>query len=126
MSTDDLRPNVEAQAAARVRDDTATFASYMTPQAILQLGAASLPEHHPRRSQILDISSDASLATSDVRYAGGGWSYVLRTSWRFTDGLWRASAAELVAGTLKPSFWKRVLRRASRSPEPSPPRRDLS
>jgi hypothetical protein len=126
MGIDEPRAAVEAQAAARVRGDSATFASYMTPQAILELGAAGLPAHRPRRSQILDISGgDETSATSDVWYSGA-WSYVVRTRWQLIDGLWRATAAELVAGTLKPSWWQRLLRRASPKPEPAPPRRDLS
>ncbi|MDP9236768.1 MAG: hypothetical protein M3P30_05120 [Chloroflexota bacterium] len=126
MGVDELRAVVEAQAAARLRGDTATFASYMTHQAVLQLGAVRLPVQRPRGSRIVGISLiDETSATGDVQYSGA-WSYVLRTRWRLVDGLWCGTAAELVAGTLRPSWWQRLIHRASRAAEPVPPRRDLS
>jgi hypothetical protein len=127
MSIDELRAAIEAQADARVRVDDATFASYLTAKAILQLGAARLPSQQPRRSQVMDISEqDAGSAISDVLYSGGGWSYVLRTRWQLIDGLWRGTSAEVVEGTVKAAWWRRLLRRISRPSESAPPRRDLS
>ena len=58
MGSGEVRQLVEAQARARVADDAAAFASYMTPQAVLQLGgngAGRRPLPRPRRFDILDV-----------------------------------------------------------------------
>lgn len=121
---DDLRAAVASQAAARVRRDEAQFASYMTPQATLQLGSAGVPRGVPRRFEIGEATAGPGDATDiDVRYAGS-WSYVLRTSWQRIDGRWTATRVELVAGSLKASLWRRLFGRAT--PPETPQREELS
>ena len=125
MDAEGLRAAVEAQAGARVRDDWATSASYMTPQAVLQLGGVKLPLGRVRRFRVLDITCDDTAGSADVRYEGA-WSYVLRTRWQLIDGSWKAAASELVADSLRAPLWRRLIGRTTPPQEPVVPRRDLS
>jgi hypothetical protein len=120
-----LRAAVEAQADARVRGDWATSASYMTPQAVVQLGAVRLPPGRARKFRVLDVTSDDAAGSTDVRYEGS-WSYVVRTRWQLIDGFWKATGSELVADSLRAPLWRRLIGRTSPPQEPVPPRRDLS
>jgi hypothetical protein len=122
-----LRDTVGRQADARVRGDDAAFASYMTPQALLQLsgnglGGPMLPR--ARMYNILDITDQGSSAESSVRYVGAG-SYVIRTRWRLIDGVWKGVEAEVPQDSMRAPWWRRLLRQG---PRPAPPveRRDLS
>lgn len=128
MGGDDVRQLVEAQARARVVGDVATFASYMTPRALVQLGAngvgpRTLPR--PRRFEILDISEQDGSIIASVRFRGGGVAYELRTTWRRVDGTWKAVDATMPPGSVRVSWWRRVFGRAAESPD-RPARRDLS
>ena len=123
-----MRETVEAQAQARVEGDTAAFASYMTPQAVLQLGgnglgAPALPR--ARRYDIIDITETGDGGTALVRYAGRGVRYEVRSSWRLTDGLWRAVEAEVPPGSVQASWWRRLFGGAPSAPGPAQ-RKDLS
>ncbi|HYM14372.1 MAG TPA: hypothetical protein VEZ14_02305 [Dehalococcoidia bacterium] len=123
-----LRETVERQAAARVAGDEAAFASYLTAQALLQLGgggrgAPVLPR--ARRYEILDIS-DRGDGTADtaVRFEGAG-SYVVRTRWESDAGVWRGVEAKVPAESMRTPWWRRLIGqgpRAARTVE----RRDLS
>jgi hypothetical protein len=125
VDADELRAAVEAQADARVRGDWATSASYMTPQAVLQLGALKLPPGRARKFRILDITSDDADGSADVRYEGS-WTYVLRTRWQLIDGFWKATGSELVADSLRAPLWRRLIGRTTPPQEAVAPRRDLS
>ncbi len=125
---DSLREAVEAQAQARISGDIATFASYVTPQALLRLHRQGGPLRAGQgtwRYEILDITQNADTGSSDVRYTGSG-SYVLRTRWERPDGLWRAVMVEMPAEHSRGSWWRRVLHleRGSGQP-PVAERRDL-
>jgi len=122
-----LRDAVERQAAARVRRDDATFASFLTPQALLQLSGNGLaPPRLPqaRRYEILDISEQDGRGESLVRYLAAG-AYAVRTTWERADGVWRGVAVELPPELMRAPWWRRLL---GRGPRPAPPvkRRDLS
>ena len=123
-----MRETVEAQAQARIDGDTAAFASYMTPQAVLQLGgngmgAPALP--HARRFDVIDITDAGDGGTALVRYAGRGVSYDVRTVWRRADGLWRAVEAEVPPESVQASWWRRLFGGAPSAPGPAQ-RKDLS
>ena len=125
---DSLRDAVEAQAKARIAGDIATFASYVTPQALLRLHRQGEPLRAGRGSwqyEILDITTSGDSGSSDVRYKGSG-SYVLRTRWERPDGLWRAVMVEMPPELSRGPLWRRVLRleRGSGQP-PVAERRDL-
>jgi len=125
VDAEGLRAAVEAQASARVRGDWATSASYMTPQAVLQLGSVKLPPGKARNFRILDITCDDATGRADVRYEGG-WSYVVRTRWQLIDGFWKATESELVADSLRAPLWRRLIGRTTPPQELVAPRRDLS
>jgi hypothetical protein len=125
---DDVRQLVEAQARARVADDVAAFASYLTPQALLQLGGngagpARLPR--PRRFDVLDVAPHGDAIVAAVRFGGGGVSYELRTTWQRIDAVWKAVDASVPAGSVRVAWWRRLLGRGAGTLEP-PARRDLS
>ena len=125
---DSLREAVEAQAQARITGDIATFASYVTPQALLRLHRQGGPLRAGQgtwRYEILDITASGDTGCSHVRYKGSG-SYVLRTRWERPDGLWRAVMVEMPPELSRDSWWRRVLRleRGSAQP-PAAERRDL-
>jgi len=127
LGGDTLREAVERQAEARVRGDDAAFASYMTPQALLQLGGSGLGAPvlpRARAYKLLDIIEHGDLAESVVRYAGGG-SYVVRTRWRLIDGVWKGVEAEIPPDSMRAPWWRRLV---GRGPRPARPvdRRDLS
>jgi hypothetical protein len=123
-----LRQAVEAQAAARVAGDIATFASYVTPQALLRLhrqGETLRAGTGVRRYEVLDITKRADGGSSDVRYIGSG-SYVLRTRWERRDGLWKAVMVEMPPELAVRPWWRRVLRLERRGGlPPVADRRDL-
>ena len=123
-----LRQAVEAQARARIAGDIATFSSYVTPQALLRLhrqGATLRAGPSVRRYEILDITVESGVGSSDVRYIGGG-SYVLRTRWERPEGLWKAIMIEMPPESIRGPWWRRLLR-LERAGTPSvPERRDLS
>lgn len=119
MAQQSLRETVEAQAQARVRQDAAAFASYMTPQAIVTLGGNGLGAPRvgrARRFEVLDIAEDGDRGTSEVRFDGGG-SYVIRARWRLTEGAWRAVEAEIPPESVTLSWWRRIFGAKSK-PEP--------
>ena len=110
MGQQSLRETVEAQAQARVCQDAATFASYMTPQAVMTLGGNGFGAPRvgrARRFEILDVTEDGDRGTSEVRFDGGG-SYVIRALWRLTDGAWRAVEAEIPPESVRVPWWRRL------------------
>jgi hypothetical protein len=123
-----LREAVEAQAKAHVKGDIATFASYMTPQALLRMhrqGEQLRVGRGSWRYEILDISEAANAGTSDVRYSGTG-NYVLRTRWERPESLWRAVMVEMPPELVRGPWWRRMLRLERGSGRPSEAqRRDL-
>jgi len=123
-----LRQAVEAQARARVAGDIATFASYVTPQALLRLhrqGATLRAGPGIRRYEVVDITVQGGAGSSDVRYIGGG-SYVLRTRWERPDGLWKAVMVEMPPESVRGSWWRRLLGMERAGTPSVPERRDLS
>ncbi len=123
-----MRRAVEALAEARVRDDVAAFASYMTPQAVLQLGgngmgAPALPR--PGKFEVIDITGEGGGGSASVRFSGRGVSYELRTRWQLVDGMWKAVEAEVPAASVRTSWWRRLFRGSPSAP-PKVERRDLS
>jgi len=127
MGGDDVRQLIEAQARARVADDEAVFASFMTPQAVLQLGgngAGRRPLPRPRRFDVLDITTVGDALAASVRFRGAGVTWELRTTWRFVDGGWKAVDASIPAGSVHVSLWRRLLGERAEAPT-SPARRDL-
>ncbi|MBI5285347.1 MAG: nuclear transport factor 2 family protein [Chloroflexi bacterium] len=128
MAGPTMRETVEAQAQARVDGDAAAFSSYMTPQAVLQLGgngmgAPALPR--ARRYEIVDITESVDGGTAIVRYGGRGVCYDVRSIWRLADGLWRAVEAEVPPESVRASWWRRLLGGAPSAPG-SAQRKDLS
>lgn len=113
------------QAEARARGDDASFASYMTPKALLELGSAALPPGRVRKSRVLSVEDDDGRGQSDVEYQGS-WRYVIRTNWTNTDGHWKATDAALLSDSVCAAWWRRILRRTNYRPEPAAPRVDLS
>ena len=122
--TEAMRAAVEAQAEAHVRGDAAAFASYMTPQALLQIGGDTLPSHRTRRFRVTAIDGDSASGSAEVRYEGS-WSYALRSHWQLVDGLWRATDAELVPDSVRAPWWRRIIGRTDHRAVPAPERRDL-
>ena len=128
MGGDDVRRLVEAQARARVADDVAGFASYMTPQAVLQLGGngtGPLPLPRPRRFEVLEITPQGGGVAASVRFRGSGVTYELRTTWQVVDGAWKAVDAGIPAGSVRVAWWRRLLGGRPETPA-RPARRDLS
>ncbi len=125
---DSLREAVEAQARARVEGDIATFASYMTPQALMRLHRRGEPLRAGsgmRRYEILDISASETVGNSSVRYSGSG-SHVLQTRWERPDGLWKAVMVEMPSELAHGPWWRRLLRlERNGGRPPAPDRRDL-
>lgn len=128
MGDGDMRQTVEALARARVADDVSAFASYLTPQALLQLGgngAGPRPLPRTRRFDILDITPQGDATVASVRFRGTGVSYELRTTWRKLDGAWKSVDASIPASTVRVSWWRRLF--VGRVEPPArPTRRDLS
>jgi hypothetical protein len=118
-----LRDAVEAQARARVKHDLAAFASYMTPQAIVQLGRQPAVPRRSRSFEVVSVSEDGADGMAEVRFSGGG-AYVLRTRWKQIDGRWKAVEAEIPAASIRVPWWRRIV--GGGRPGPSPERRDLS
>ncbi len=128
MGGEDVRELVEAQARARIADDLAAFASYMTPQAVLQLGgngAGPRPLPRPRRFDVLDITPQGDAIAAVVRFRGGGVAYEFRTTWQRIDGVWKAVDAIVPAASVRVSWWRRLFGGGAESPG-RPARRDLS
>ena len=121
-----LRQVVEDQAQARVKGDFATFASYMTPQALLRMHrqGESLRGRGLRRYEIVDLSVRGAVGDSDVRYSGSG-SYVMRTRWECPDGLWKAVMVEMPADSIRSPWWRRMFGLGPRQDPPAAERRDL-
>jgi hypothetical protein len=103
---DSLRSAVEAQAQAHVRGDSAAFASFMTPHALLQLRQNG--HGHPRRFEVIAVHEQDGFGESAVRYAGRG-SYVLRQRWERRDGVWRSIDARRPANEIRRPFAERLL-----------------
>jgi hypothetical protein len=112
-----LREAVESQASAHVGGDIATFASYMTPQALLDLRGNGFGR--PRRYEVVGADDQGETGTTAVRYWASG-SYVVRQQWERRDGAWRTVSAETPADEIKRPFWHRLLRRGTdQAPERS-------
>lgn len=92
MDSDSLHAAVEAHAEARSAGETALFASYMTPGAILQLRDERLPEG--ARATILHVSADGDAGETVVRF---GRRVELRERWQRLAGLWKVTEAEVHA-----------------------------
>ena len=123
-----LRQAVEMQARAHVAGDIATFASYMTPQALLQLhrqGETLRAGSGIRRYEVLDVLVHGSAGSSDVRYYGSR-GYLLRTHWERPGGLWKAVVVQMPLESISGPWWRRVLRLGrSGARGPVAERRDL-
>lgn len=123
-----LRQAVEAQARARAAGDIATFASYMTPQALLRLhrqGQTLRAGGRIRRFEIVDLMIRGGAGSSDVRYDGSG-SHVLRTRWERPDGLWKAVLVDMPPESVRGPWWRRVLRQERNGAKrPAAERRNL-
>lgn len=104
-----LRESVEAHASAAVRGDDSTFASYMTPQALLQLRGKQ--PNRPRRYEIVSLDDGPRVATSVVRFSGGA-NYRLIQQWEQRDGGWTTVDARYVAVGVRLPIWRRWLWRA--------------
>jgi hypothetical protein len=103
-----LRDAVEEQSKAHVRGDDGVFASYMTPQALLQIRGNGRTA--PRRFEIIEVHEQTGVGRSAVRYIGSG-SYVLRQAWEETGGEWRVVHAERPRDEVREPFWRRLFRR---------------
>lgn len=100
-----LREIVELQARAHISGDHATFASFMTPQALLQVRG----DHpRPRRHEILAVQEQGATGESAVRYIGRG-SYVLRQRWERSGGAWKTVDARRPAGEVTLPLLRRLL-----------------
>jgi hypothetical protein len=98
MSVDEqsLEHAVEDQARAYVGGELATFASYLTPQALAAIHATW--KHSPPRSyEVLEVSANGDGGASVVRYRGKGLMRDLRQTWCRQDGDWKATDARVVA-----------------------------
>lgn len=128
MADETLRQAVERLSEAWISDDQATFASYMSEQALLKLGGGGrgspvLPR--ARKYSVLDISDHGDgTGESSVEFIGSG-RYVLVTRWRGSDGVWKGIDAETPADSMRAPWWRRML---GQGPKPAPPveRKDLS
>ena len=119
----ELRSVVEAQANARVRQDAAAFASYMTPAALLQLrtNGSEPADVRPTKFEIVQVNETGDRGISEVRYAGAG-SSVLHQEWHRTEGGWQCVEASRPAGLIQQPWWRRLLPSRAR---PAPERREL-
>ena len=128
MRDDGLRAAVEQQASARAKGDLAGFASFMTPQALLQLrdnGRAAVSDMAVKRYVLQEVIEDGDRGVSRVTFSGGGVRYDVVQSWERQDGLWKAVEARRPEETLRIAWWRRLLA-AMRRPKPPPERRELS
>ena len=128
MGGDDVRRLVEAQARARLAGDVAGFASYMTAQAVLQLGgngAGRRPLPTPRRFDVLEVTPQSGSVAASVGFRGGGVAYELRTRWQVVDGVWKVVDANIPGASVRVAWWRRLFGgRAEAAARPA--RRDLS
>lgn len=125
MAEADLRATVEAQARAHVTGDTARFASYMTPAALVELGRSADVARGiaPKRYEIIAVEPDGDTGASEVLFAGRG-RYVVRSRWsRSADG-WKATSAERPRETIRQPWWRRW--RPGAGAETQPERQELS
>jgi len=118
-----LREAVEGQARARVKHDLAAFASYMTPQAIVQLGRQPAAPRRSRSFAVVSVAEDGGEGAAEVRFSGGG-AYLLRTRWQRIDGRWKVVDATIPAESIRAPWWRRIF--GGGRPEAVPERRDLS
>jgi hypothetical protein len=129
MPDDGLRAAVEAQALARTRGDLTAFASYMEPQAIVQLrhdGERSWHAIRPHRYEVVELRDDGDSGVSIVRFRGRG-AYEMHQRWKRTDGRWKAVEADVPDSSVRAGWLgtvARVLRPWHRAPTP-PARKEL-
>jgi len=105
LGEESLRESVDRHVAAFVRGDIATFASYMTPRALVQLqrvAAGRLRSH-----AVLAVSDDGATGTSRVRLAQRR-PLVLTERWERVDARWRVVVAECAPEAARP-LWRRLL-----------------
>lgn len=109
--TDTLRDAVEAQAKAHVAGDIATFASFLTPQALLQLRELDGGDR-PRAFRVVEVEEQEERGVSDVEYRGRT-TYVLRQRWQRDGDTWRSVEARRPAESVRVPFWRRLFGRAA-------------
>jgi len=103
-----LHEAVEAQARARVRGDDATFASYMTPQALLQLRANG---RRPRSYRVVSVAHRGGVGETSVRYEGDG-TFLMRQRWEQRGGAWKSIDATQESDRVRP-LWRRLFARGA-------------
>lgn len=114
MGQETLRAAVEAQARARLERDLATFASYMTPQALVQLHGSSA-DGGLRGFEVVEVSEDGAFGSSVVAYAGSR-PHSLLQRWERNAGSWRAISAERRG--LRTTIWRRIFRMPGAGSQP--------
>ncbi len=125
MAERDLRATVEAQAEAHVAGDSARFASYMTPAALVELGRSADAARGiaPKRYEIIAAQPEGDDGTSEVLFRGRG-RYVVRSRWtRSADG-WKATSADRPRQEIRQPWWRRWL--PGGAGDPPPERQELS
>jgi hypothetical protein len=103
MSEESLRDAVEAHASALVLGDIARFASYMTPQALVQMGAEGGTRF--KRYQVTFVAEDGPIGTSTVIFRGGVVLH-LSARWERAGDAWRIVAVERVTEPSR-AWWRR-------------------
>lgn len=122
-----LREAVEAQARARISGDEVTFASCMTPQALLAFNRnvrACALARRPWKMEIIAVSVEGATATSSVRYFGGG-SALVRSTWERRGDHWTVVSAEIPVEEIRVPWYRRILGAHAGAREARIERRDL-
>jgi hypothetical protein len=127
VGEDGLRATVEQQASRRAAGDVAAFASFMTPQALVQLrngGAPAAVDGSVKRYVLQEVIEDGDRGVSRVTFSGTGVRYDIIQSWELQDGLWKAVEARRPPETVRLAWWRRLLGVFGRR-EPPAERKDL-
>lgn len=117
MPESPLHDSVEAQARAWVAGDLATFASFATPRAVVDLRDGDL--RGARAFEVVACHESGSTGTSRVRYAGRA-QVVIEQRWQRIDGLWKVVHAE-VRETQPLPWWRRLIRRGASAADRAAP-----
>jgi hypothetical protein len=116
-----LRQAVEEHARALVDGDLATFASYVTEEALPQLYRA-IRSDDVRSAHVVSVTSDGDFGESVVQLRGAA-TFELRGSWQRTSSRWKATQLVIPPESVRMPWWRRILGRKATA---IPQREDLA